>query len=120
MQEAVQTKPMTTPEAPQPQHQQRPQFNPAYNPFTRAKVIMCGVAFVWVIALLVATISSSVSVANAQMQYQNAMSASSSYSSKNTTLQQEISELSSRSHLQKVASQANMTINNKSVRNVTK
>lgn len=103
-----------------PNTSKAPAFNPNHNPFIKAQALVLTGAFLWVIAMLVWTVATSVSVANAQVQYQAATSTTSSIASKNTTLQQEISELTSRSNLEKVASQANMTINNKNVRNVTK
>lgn len=83
------------------------------------KVLCVGLSLV-VFGLAIMLVSTNIATSNAQNQLQTVQTKVTKVQAKNTSAAQEISELSSRSRLNKIAKQYGLSLNNGSIRNVYK
>lgn len=91
-----------------------------HNPYIKKKYILMMGAIVWMTALAFLVINSNTRLTAAQMKAQSLNDSITKISNANVNKKQEISELSSRSRLDKIAKEAGMTIDEQKIRNVTK
>ena len=83
------------------------------------KVLCVGLSLV-VFSLAIMLVSTNITATNAESELQTVQENVSKVQAKNTSAAQEISELSSRSRLNKIAKQYGLSLNNGSIRNVYK
>ncbi|MBU7489331.1 cell division protein FtsL [Lactiplantibacillus pentosus] len=83
------------------------------------KVLCVGLSLV-VFSLAIMLVSTNITATNAESELQTVQEKVSKVQAKNTSAAQEISELSSRSRLNKIAKQYGLSLNNGSIRNVYK
>ncbi|KIS03092.1 cell division protein FtsL [Paucilactobacillus wasatchensis] len=108
----------------QPKH--RPIHTPApsvlpkkvtWSKFEKVLVTSCSLVLTFMMITLVST---KIAVTNTQHQLQNVNSSITKVKSSNTSNRQVINELTSQSHLEKVAKENGLTISNTDIRNVNK
>lgn len=90
------------------------------NPYIKKKYILMIGAAVWMTVLAFLVINSNTRLTAVQIQSQKLNSSITQITNDNVNKKQEISELSSRSRLDKIAKEAGMTIDEQKIRNVTK
>lgn len=103
-----------------PVHKTLPQQAPTkvtWSRFEKLLVTACGLVLTFMMVVLVST---KISLTNTQHQLQNINSKISKVNNQNTSSKQVISELTSQSHLEKVAKDNGLTLSDDSIRNVNK
>ncbi len=85
--------------------------------FGRKRLFLIGLV---VFSLAIMLVSTNITATNAESELQTVQEKVSKVQAKNTSAAQEISELSSRSRLNKIAKQYGLSLNNGSIRNVYK
>ena len=89
-------------------------------PFSAFEKVLCVTFSMIIFGLALALVSTNIAVGNAQSQLQTVQSKISKVQASNTSASQQISELSSRTRLNKVAKRYGLSLNNSSIRNVYK
>jgi len=116
--------PRETPQAQNPVHKTVVTPNPAIQtrrvPFSAFEKVLCVTFSLVVFALAIALVSSNIAIGNAQTQLQAVQAKVTKVQASNTSATQQISELSSRSRLNKVAKKSGLSLNNGNIRNVYK
>ncbi|MGY5304362.1 cell division protein FtsL [Lactiplantibacillus plantarum] len=118
--------PQQTPGATTPVHKTKTVVTP--NPsiktqrvaFSLFEKVLCVSLSLVVFGLAIMLVSTNIATSNAQSQLQTVQTKVTKVQAKNTSAAQEISELSSRSRLNKIAKQYGLSLNNGSIRNVYK
>ncbi|WP_457951234.1 cell division protein FtsL [Lactiplantibacillus pentosus] len=88
--------------------------------FSMFEKVLCVGLSLLVFSLAIMLVSTNITATNAESELQTVQEKVSKVQAKNTSAAQEISELSSRSRLNKIAKQYGLSLNNGSIRNVYK
>jgi len=116
--------PREIPRATNPVHKTAVTPNPAIKtqrvPFSKFEKALCVSFSLVVFALAIALVSSNIAIGNAQSTLQAVQAKVTKVQASNTSATQQISELSSRSRLNKVAKKSGLSLNNGNIRNVYK
>ncbi|BDZ31168.1 cell division protein FtsL [Lactiplantibacillus sp. WILCCON 0030] len=116
--------PREAPQVTNPVHKTVVAPNPAIQtqrvPFSGFEKVLCVSFSLVVFALAIALVSSNIAIGNAQTQLQTVQAKVTKVQASNTSATQQISELSSRSRLNKVAKKNGLSLNNGNIRNVYK
>ena len=107
---------------PTPQPEQQPEFHPVKEkvPVSKFEVLLGIVCTVIVAWMVVSVISSKIALTNDQQQFQQVQTKITKINGSNTSIQQEIAEVTSQSNLQRIAHKYGLTDAYSSVRNVNK
>lgn len=89
-------------------------------PFSKFEHLLIGVCSLVVLGMMVMLVSTKIAVSNGQHKLQSIQTQISNVNSSNISKKEEISYLSSQSHLKKTAVQYNLKDSNSDVRDVTK
>jgi cell division protein FtsL len=89
----------------------------SWSRFEKILVTACGLVLTFMMVTLVST---KITLTNNQHQLQNVNTKITKISNKNSSAKQVISELTSQSHLEKVAKKHGLTLSNNNIRNVNK
>ncbi|WP_137597164.1 cell division protein FtsL [Paucilactobacillus kaifaensis] len=88
-----------------------------WSKFEKVLVSSCSLVLTFMMVMLVAT---KIAATNSQHKLQNVNTTISKVNNSNTSTRQVINELTSQSHLEKVAQKSGLTISNTDIRNVNK
>lgn len=94
------------------------QFQPVA--FSKFEILLTTVCSLIICGMMVALVSTKIDVNTAQHHYQDLQTKITQVSNANASHQQEISEMTSQSHLQKIAQKYNLKDSSTNVRNVNK
>lgn len=118
--------PQQRPNIERPQRQAQPKLDPQQQPnsqklpvskFEKCLLTVCGLVLA---VMMVCVVSSKIAMTNAQHQLQSVNSRVTTVQNHNTSAQQEINELQSRSRLDKIAKKQGLSLDNARIRNVSK
>ncbi|WP_048000031.1 cell division protein FtsL [Lactiplantibacillus herbarum] len=116
--------PKQTPDATTPVHKTVVTPNPAIKtqrvPFSPFEKCLCVGFSLVVFSLAIMLVSTNINIGNSQSQLQTVQAKITKVQASNTSAGQQISELSSRSRLNKIAKQYGLSLNNGNIRNVYK
>ncbi|MHA7622101.1 cell division protein FtsL [Pediococcus acidilactici] len=85
--------------------------------FEKFLITFCGFILV---GLMLTVVSGKISLSNAQHKLEATQEKTTALSSKNTTMKQEVNQLSDQNRLNKVAKKAGLSLNSENIRNVNK